>query len=253
MSTKLDTEIENDLWEQYYLNKSSGARDQLIMAYLPIVKVNARKMSSMYKNKADMEDIVNQGILALIDCIDKYDPDRGAQFSTFASIRIRGSIIDYIRKQDWVPRGIRKKSIDIENAFSRLQNELGRDPTDSELASMLHIDENELCKIMGETQRFSVLSFEEFIQENTVSILSEGSSIKTPEQSIQEQEIKEMIASAIDVLSEKERTIISLYYFEELKQKEIAFVLGLTESRISQIHSKALMKLKKKISYYLKE
>lgn len=246
-------QIDNELWEQYGRTRDRGIRDKIIMAYLPIVKMNAKRMSPVYKNHADLEDIVNQGVLALIDCIDKYDWTRGVRFDSYASIRVRGSIIDYIRKQDWVPRGIRKQSIDIENAASSLQVELGRSPTDRELADKMGMTTREVNKIIGESQSFAVLSFEDFLYDNTASTVKDNSPLDAPEQRLQEQEIRQIIAGAIDSLSEKERTVISLYYFEELKLKEIAFVLGLTESRISQLHTKALMKLKSKIGSYLKD
>ena len=180
-------------------------------------------------------------------------PNRGVRFDSYASIRVRGSIIDYIRKQDWVPRGIRKQSIDIENAAASLQIDLGRSPTDTELAKKVGITIGELNRIIGESQGFSVLSFEDFLYDNTASSIRDDSPIDAPEQRLQDQELRKIIAKSIDSLNEKERTVISLYYFEELKLKEIAFVLGLTESRISQLHTKALMKLKNKIGSYLKD
>jgi RNA polymerase sigma factor for flagellar operon FliA len=208
-------------------------------------------MSAIYKNHAELEDIVNQGVLALMDCIEKYDITRGVQFDSYASIRVRGSIIDYIRQQDWVPRGVRKKSIDIENTYAELHNEFGREPTDEELKERTGMPLDEINKIRGEAQGFSVLSYEELLEDSVFSLKYENTSFKSPELELEDSEIKSMIASAIDELNEQEKTVVSLYYYEELKIKEIAFVMGLTESRISQIHSKALMKLKMRLGSYM--
>ncbi len=246
-------EIDSKLWEEYQETHSPRIRNKILMAYLDIVKINARKMQAVYKNHAELEDIVNQGVIALIDCIDKYDYRRGVQFDSYASIRVRGSIIDYIRKQDWVPRSIRKKSIDIERACMDLQNELSRAPTDDELAARMGMQVEEMNHMIGEMQGFMVLSYEELLQDNLDDSEEHKSSIKTPEQVLQTDELKRVIANSIDELSEKEKTVISLYYYEELKLKEIAFVLGLTESRISQLHSKALMKLKCRVGGYMRE
>ena len=246
-------EITDEFWEKYQKTHSVCLRNQIVMAYLYIVEYNAKKMQPIYKSFADIEEVVNQGALALIDCIEKYDYRRGIQFDSYASIRIRGSIIDYIRKQDWVPRGLRKKSIDIENTAQELRDELGRNPTDNEISKKLNTTPQKINKIRDESQRFTVLFYEELLQENSYGLKNDKDipTFKTPDDGIINEELKKIIAEAVDTLGEKERTVISLYYVEELKQKEIAYVMGLTESRISQIHSKALVTIKKRIEKYL--
>lgn len=250
MYTSQKVEVDTDIWDRYRDTHSLSLRNTILTAYLDIVTFNVRRMSGTVKNKADLEDIINEGVIALISCIDKYDPRRGVQFDSFASIRVRGSIIDYIRKQDWVPRNIRKKSIDAENAYIEVQSINGRPATDSEVADRLGMDLSEYNKISSEAYGFALLSYEEFLQQNMLPLKEPTSPIKTPEQNLSEEELKKSMAEAIDRLGEKERMIISLYYYENLKLKEIAAVLGLTPSRVSQIHSKALMKLQKTLGEY---
>ncbi len=246
-------EISNEMWDQYRETKNPCIRNKILTNYLYIVTVNAKRMSAVYKNKADLEDVVNQGVIVLIECIERFDRQRGVQFDTYASIRVRGSIIDYIRKLDWVPRDIRKKSIHIGNVCMELQATLNRPPTDEEVAESIGMEINEFHKIISQSHSFSVLSYEELLTDSFSGIKEPVSTIKIPEQTIQENELKNVIAASIDRLSEKERIIISLYYYEELKLKEIAAVLGITPSRVSQLHAKALMKMRNMVGDYIKE
>ena len=246
-------EITDDVWAKYKSTHSTQIRNNILMTYLNIVKINAIRMNAVYRNHADLEDIVSQGIFVLMDCIEKFDPNRGVKFDTFATIRVRGSIIDYVRKQDWVPRNLRKKAKNIEDTYSQMQTQLGRQVSDLEVAEELGIEIDEYNKTVGESCGFSVLSYEELLQDNIPLFSKESLYSNVPELQVQEEELKNIIAISIDKLHDKERAVISLYYYEELKLKEIAQVLGLTESRISQIHSKAIMKLKGMIKNYLYE
>ena len=248
---KEQEQVNKELWDKYRKTKNIAIRNKILTQYLYIVTVNAKRMSAIYKNKVELEDIVNQGVIALMDCIERYDIKRGVQFDTFASIRVRGSIIDYLRKQDWVPRDVRKMSLNIENTYLDLVSSLNRQPTDEEVAATLGIDINDYHKILSQTNCFFMLSYEELLSE-TSGFMEPPSSIKAPEQKIQEEEIKNIIALSIDKLNDKERLIISLYYYEELKLKEIAVILGITPSRVSQIHTKALIKMKKTLNDYIK-
>ncbi|OJU14293.1 MAG: hypothetical protein BGN88_08840 [Clostridiales bacterium 43-6] len=252
MKGTLSPVIDDVVWLQYKQTHNLEIRNKILLSYLEIVKCNALKMSAVYKNRAELEDIVNQGIIVLMDCIEKFDPERGIKFDTFASIRVRGSIIDYIRNQDWVPRSLRKKAKDIENTYFELQNRLGREATDSEVARELNIDIHELNHVLSEANAFSVLSYEELLVENTQTF-NENIAADTPEKKLQDSELKKVIALAIDELNQNEKTVISLYYYEELKLKEIAEVLDLTQSRVSQIHSKAIIKIKNKLKKYMDE
>jgi len=245
-------QINNEMWDKYQETRNASLRNKILTNYLYIVTINAKRMSGIYKNKAELEDVVNQGVIALMECIERYDWRRGVQFETFASIRVRGSIIDYIRKQDWVPRDVRKKSIHIENVYLEMQTTLNRPPTDEEVAKSIGIGIDEFYKITSQSQSFSLLSYEELL-DGAYSFKDQSSSIKLPEQKLQEDEIKNVIASSIDQLNEKEKLVVALYYYEELKLKEIAVVLGITPSRVSQIHTKALIKMKKILCDYIKE
>jgi len=244
--------IGNEIWDKYHKTKNIGLRNQILTNYLYIVTINAKRMSSMYKDKAELEDIVNHGALALIECIERFDSSRGVQFDTYASIRVRGSIIDYLRKNDWIPRDVRKVSIQIENAYTELQNLLNRSPKDEEVAESLGMGLKDFHKMLSKASGIFTLSYEELLNES-YSFKEPESSIKVPEQNIQEDELKSVIASSIDKLNEKERLIVSLYYYEELKLKEIAAVLGITASRVSQIHTGALIKMKKTLSDYIND
>ncbi|HHV50837.1 MAG TPA: FliA/WhiG family RNA polymerase sigma factor [Clostridiales bacterium] len=251
MNTAYALNITDDIWEQYKATRSLELRNKILMNYLGIVKCIAIKMNSVYKSKADMEDIINEGVLVLMDCIEKYDPDRGAKFETYASFRIRGAIIDFIRNQDWVPRSLRKKVKTVEDAYYKLQSESDNNVSDEEVAAHLNISIDELNKTIGEANSFFLLSYEEMLLDNSAfnNFLVEDST----EWQIHEEELKSVIAQSIDELNENERAVISLYYYEELKLKDIARVLGVTQSRVSQIHAKALMKMKNKLKKYLEE
>lgn len=238
--------ITEETWDKYRDNPTRELRNQILMAYMNVVTCNVRKMFPIFKGYAETQDIVNQGIIVLMECIDKYDRSRGVQFDSYASVRVRGSIIDYVRKQDWIPRGVRKKSIEVEAAYQTLQNHLGRPAEDAEVAQYLGIDIEELNKRLSEAYGAAVFSFEEMTQENLIG----NSGLGNPEQETQCAELREILADAIDGLEAKERLVVSLYYYEELKLKEIALVMGVTPSRVSQIHAKAMMKLKSLMRAY---
>lgn len=250
MANHKDEMFDNEIWLKYRATQDICLRNKILDNYLYIATVNAKRMSSIYRSKAELEDVVNECVLALIDCIEKFDPERGVQFDTYASIRIRGAIIDFMRKQDWVPREVRKRSMQIEDTYAELQAELGRNPNDEEVAEQMDLTIDEFRQLISQAQRFSVLSYEELL-DSAYNLQDRESSIKAPEQTIQEEEIKSVLATSIDSLKEKERLIISLHYFEELKLREIAVILNLTPSRVSQIHTTALMKMEKYLQNYL--
>lgn len=249
MQTAEIEKITQEHWKKYSETHSQALRNQILMAYMHVVTCNVRKMVPVFKGYAETQDIVNQGVIALMECIDKYDFGRGVQFDSFASIRVRGCIIDYVRKQDWIPRGVRKKSTEISNAYQDLQSQFGRPATDTEVAGHLGLEIEELNKTLSEVYGSAVFSFEELVQENVVEITDSG--IGTPEQELQKKELKQILAKAIDKLDEKERMVVSLYYFDDLKLKEIALVMGITPSRVSQLHSKAMLRLKNMMNGFI--
>lgn len=246
---------DTSIWEKYEQTRDIKLRNEILKSYLYIVTCSIKKMWVALGNREDIEDMTSQGVIELINCIERYDWRRGIQFDSYASIRVRGSIIDYIRKKDWVPRDIRKKVKLLNETYQEMQSELGRPPSDGELATKLNISESDVGKIRCDELCSNVLTFEELLINNELSSMEKVSENEAlyPDNALLENEFKEKLAEFIDELDEKERTVISLYYYEELKLKEIAFVLGLTASRVSQIHSKALSKLKKRIESYMNE
>lgn len=244
--------ITAETWEEYQRTHDTEMRNEILMAYIDIVTFSARRLNAVYNGMMQTGDIINQGVLSLIECIDRYDPSRGIQFDTFASIRVRGAIIDYIRKQDWVPRRVRKKSKEIGDAYCELQNKTGRQASDTEVAEYLGMDVDELNKTLGEVNSAAVLYFEDLLQNNAENF-EEPDKTPTPEQKFQKTELREQMAAAIDRLDEKEKTVISLYYYENLKLKEIALVMNVTASRVSQLHSRALLKLQSMLGDYVKD
>jgi len=242
--------VSDEVWKSYKETKNVETRNYILMQYLYIVKFIASRMYSTYKNLADQDDIISCGSIALLNSIDRFDYTRDIKFETFASIRVRGAMIDYLRKQDWVPRTVRKSLKDIDAAYASLQHELGRDPADEEIAAKLDINLDDYYETVGKTYSTNILSIEELITDNLANLIP--ASEDTPEKHYEDRELINVISQAIDSLSDKERTVISLYYYEGLKAKQIAGVLEISESRVSQIHSKALIKLKYALQKYIK-
>lgn len=241
------------LWEKYSTTKDKQIKDQLIVNYIPLVKYVAGKVSIQVGQYVEFDDLVSSGIFGLIDAIDKYDYRAGNKFETYATLRIRGSMIDAIRKLDWIPRSIRQKNKKIEIAYRKLEQELNREPTDEELARELEISVKELEEEMRKANVSALVSLDEERGDDGHSTLYDASSNNldaTPEDEYSKKELKEMLVEALDTLNEKEKIVISLYYFDDLTLKEIAKVLEVTDSRVSQIHSKALFKLQNKLGKY---
>lgn len=245
--------IDEGVWKEYSKTRDITLRNRILDAYLYIVSVNIKRMNLTSSYRQEIEDITNQGILELIKCIDRYDYTRGIQFDTYASIRVRGSILDYIRKKDWVPADVRKRVRELNECIARFRAEHHREPLDSELSREMGISTDELNEIRRNELNMNLLNFEELIY-NAESSGNEDLSradVSRPEDKTLGEELKKIIAQSVDDLDPSERTVISLYYFEGLKFKDIAFVMNVTPSRITQIHMKALKKLKDKISRYL--
>lgn len=242
------------LWQAYSESRSQDLRNEIVMYYSGLVKMIALRMRGTYKNYAQVDDVVNQGIIALIDTVEKFDVSKGFKFETFATIKVKGAVIDYIRAQDWVPRRLRKLSGELDNAYNELYSELGRQPANAELAKKLNITLEQLDRVMESTYNFNMLSYEEVVWQKMSAMGEEpmSESIEdSPERKFMETELKGQLAASIESLNERERLIVSLYYYEKLKLKEIADVLGVTESRVCQIHSTALIKMKKIMSDYV--
>lgn len=244
-----------ELWLLYSRTRRPDVRDELIRHYSYLVRCIARKIVGHYEYFSELEDLVSEGLIALMDSVQKFDLSKNVKFETYASIRIRGAMIDYIRRQDCFPRRLKKMAKQLSEADEALCSKLKREPTDAELADYLNMSEDEYGKILAETCTMNMLSFEELIYEKgseNLTLRMSGDS-PGPEQSIAEKELQTVLAENISRLDEKEQIVISLYYREELKIREIAGILGISDSRVSQIHSSALKKLKDSIGTYLKQ
>ncbi len=245
-----------DLWLEYGRSRDNAIRNMLIVQYSYIVKCIALKTVGRYQHFNYMDDIVNEGLIALLDAVEKFDPQKKVKFETYASIKVRGAMIDYIRKQDCFPRRLKRIAKNIIEAENDLNHRLGRTPTDQELADFLEVSLEEYEKMQAETCALNMLSFEEIIYEKgleNIEISLTGDPIRGPEQVVAEKELEDVLAKDIEMLNDKEKIVISLYYKEQLKIKEISDVMGISDSRVSQIHSNALRKLKKHLTDYFNQ
>ncbi|MEL7649249.1 MAG: FliA/WhiG family RNA polymerase sigma factor [Sedimentibacter sp.] len=242
---------ENYLWEQYALTKDVRIRNQIIEKYSYLVKIIALKLRGIYQNYGDVDDIVNEGIIALIDVIDKFDLSKNIKFETYATIRIRGSIIDYVRKQDWIPRKVKNDFKTVKEAQDALSYKLGREPEDHEVAHHLKMNMHEYNSIIRNAHGTTMLSFEELLSEANVREMETSNGYELPEQELESKELCQVLKDNINKLNEKEKLVVSLYYKEELKLKDIAEVMCISNSRVSQIHTSALEKLEQGLRLYL--
>lgn len=233
-----------ELWEKYKETSNQELKEELIIKYIPLVKIVAGRMYNFYGSKVEFDDLVGYGVLGLIDSIDKFDLDKNIKFETYAQIRIRGSIIDNIRKLDWIPRSLRKKAKEVQKAMLELENKLGHAPSNEELSSYMDISIDEVENLLSDISTFNMISLEEFLTDKSDGVLESKSDLDSPEFIYEKSEIQGNLIEAIEELPEKEKLIISLYYYDELTYKEIGNILNLSESRISQIHSKSILKIK---------
>jgi RNA polymerase sigma factor for flagellar operon FliA len=240
-------------WRAYKESGSVEARNDIVLAYIDLVKRIVLRFKGSYSNYGQLDDMINQGMIALIDAVEKFDPGMGNKFETFASLKIKGAVIDFMRKQDWIPRNQRTLVKELNAIYETLYSELGREPSKEEIAARMGIDTDRLEKVLQKRQSAMILSYEEAINEKMMTafpLLTEQKDLDAPEVEMLREELKQQLISAIGGLGEKERLVISLYYYENLKLREIAEVMRITESRVSQIHSAAIMKLRHKIEIY---
>jgi RNA polymerase sigma factor for flagellar operon FliA len=245
----MSAESKNKLWQEYSKKRTTQLQEQIIMEYAGLVKIVAGRLSMYFGNNVEYDDLVGCGIFGLIDAIDKFDYTKGIKFETYASLRIRGAILDQIRKMDWIPRSIRQKQRKIEQAYQAFELKSGRGASDKEIAKELEISLDELDIWKNQTKITNIISLDEFIEQGSEVCIehSFNANRESPENVVERQELKEIITKSLKSLTEKERTVIILYYYEELTLKEISHILEVSESRISQLHTKALQKLKNKI------
>lgn len=242
----MDEKSLKKLWETYSLTKEHKIKEQLIIEYAQVVKYVAGRLSMYLGSNVEFDDLVGYGIFGLIDAIDKFDLSKGIKFETYASLRIRGAILDNIRKMDWIPRSVRKKQKSIEGAYQKLESELSRLVKDEDMALELEISVTEYLKWQNQTKALMLTSFEDYVEkggEGSIETFGKSRFI-LPEENIEKEELKKTLVKAITGLSEKEKKVITLYYYEELTLKEISHIMEVSESRISQLHTKALGKMK---------
>ena len=232
---------------------SSENMEQVILEYSPMIKYVANRIALRLPSHIEVDDLISVGVMGLIDAIEKYDPTRGAKFKTYAEFRVRGSILDELRSLDWVPRSIRQKAANVDAVSHKLQARFGRPPEDEEVAAEMGVSLEQFFATLNETKSMPLISLEdlgiakESGERRSLLECLAGKSDVDPQTQLRLTELKSIIAKAIDSLPEKERLMISLYYYEELTMREIGEVLGITESRVSQIHSKAVFRLRTKL------
>jgi len=243
----------NELWDEYIRTRNDLLREKLIMEYLHLVKYSAGRVAVRIPNYIEIDDLFASGLLGLIQAIEKYDQNREIKFETYAYYRIKGAMLDELRKQDWFPRSLRHKEKLIENAMSKLENRLGRHPRDSEMAKHLKISIKEYYKWIDEVSLTNLTSLDKSIPSNNeglYSIISESHEKKNkndPFNNLEKKELLNIIAATLDEMQENEKLVLTLYYYEDMTLKEIGKVLNVSESRVCQIHTKSILRLKSRV------
>lgn len=238
------------LLEEYGMSRSEALRNEIVLKNLGLVRACALSLRNTFIKYGDVDDVVNEGVIALMEAIDSYDPAKGAKFETYASLKVRGAIIDYVRRQDWVPRPVRKFARDLDKANSILYNQYNRAPTNGELAEYLGMSEDKLLRGMADAANAVTLSFEELLYEDNFEdapTANDGTDSR-----LLREERRRVIADAISSLREKERQVITLYYYKSMKYSDIAKVIGVSESRVCQINTKAMLALKAALEPYIR-
>lgn len=243
----MDKKDINSVWKQYHETKDPQLKHLLIEKYVYLLKLVAGRLGIYLSQYIDLDDLVGYGALGLIDAIDKFDLSKNVKFETYASLRIRGAILDAVRKLDWVPRTLRKKQKELDRAYVDLEVKLGRQPQDAEMAEYLGIASNEYDELLKEINVAALVSIDEYSYQ--VETLKD-SKTEMPDFKLEEKEMKKALADLIASLPEREKQVVFLYYFEEFTLKEISGVLGVSESRISQMHTKAVSRLRAKLQQY---
>lgn len=241
------------LWETYRKSPTPEMREQIILEYAPLVKVVAGRLSMYLGYNVEYEDLVSYGIFGLIDAIDKFDMQKDVKFETYASLRIRGAILDQIRKMDWIPRTVRQKQKKIDEAIRNIEMRTGKNATDEQVAGELGLEQEELMEWQSRLKITNVISLNEFLEQGQEPVMDArgNSHFSQPEDVVSESELKQVLEEALEVLTEKEKKVILLYYYEDLTLKEISKVLEVSESRVSQLHTKALLKMRAKMGKYM--
>lgn len=239
MNNLRQEEIEK-LWKAYKQNNDEKAREALILHFLPLVKSVVNRLKSRFPPHITTDELESCGLLGLLDAIAKFEPNRGKDFPTYCKVRIKGAVLDELRALDWAPRSLRKKEQELEKAYAHLEQNMGRSPTEEEVTKFLNIPLVKLHALLAQINRITYLSLEDILQDKKWSE-------DTPIDELIKSENRSLLAEAIETLPKRERLVISLYYYEELTLKEVGEVLGVSESRASQIHASAILHLRTKL------
>ncbi len=259
MSVEKTAHNEETLWQEYLLSKSPVTRETIILKYAPLVKYVAGRVAIGLPSNVEFDDLVSFGIFGLMDAIEKYDPSRGIKFETYAIARIRGSILDGLRSNDWVPRSVRQKARELERTCAELENRLGRSATDQEISEAMNMGIHDFYELLSEVSCTTLSSLDELWMvhsndEDSVRVLDlvRNNDSEDPLYQVEIEEVKSTLGTAIDCLPERERMVIALYYYEGLTLKEIGEIMEISESRVSQIHTKAIFRLRGRLNRWRK-
>ncbi len=241
------------LWVSYQKSPSLEMREKLIIEYAPLVRIVAGRLNLYLGSHMEFEDLTSYGIFGLIDAIDKFDLEKEVKFETYASLRIRGSILDQIRKMDWIPRTIRQKQKQIDEAIKQIEINEGRAALDEEIAAKLGISEDIYSQWQTQLSITNVISLNEFVEQGSEPVMDarHNSHFDQPDKAVEKNELKSALYKSLELLTEKEKKVILLYYYEEMTLKEISEILEVSESRISQLHTKAIQKMKITMGDYM--
>lgn len=244
-----------ELWSAFTTSRDQAARERLILHYSPLVKYVAGRVGAGLPPNVEQSDLVSYGVFGLIDAVEKFDPERSIKFESYAMTRIRGAILDGLRANDWIPRSLRHKARDVQNAYAALQSRLHRTPTEPEVAAELGITEAQLHAIFRQLAFANVVALDDFLtpsgdggvglslRETLADVHAED-----PVAAAEAVEVRRLLAGAIAALPPREQTVVTLYYYEHLKLAEIGRVLGVTESRVCQLHTRAVLQLRARLA-----
>ena len=233
------TENIEELWQMYATEKSVTVRNRIAEYYLPLVRLVAGRIAISLPQHVDREDLLSSGFFGLLDAIERYELNRGNKFETYAGVRVRGAMLDHLRAKDWIPVSVRQNIKKYEKAVAHLEGELGRTATDEELAAELDLTIDGLHHLEGQVSAATIIPLEEYLRTDSPASMEDG-----PVEHAEWTEVKETLAAAIEKLPEKERIVVGLYYYDEMTLKEIAAILHLSEARISQLHTKAIFRMR---------
>ena len=236
---KIQVKDLDTLWAVYQKDRNPEIREKLVNHYLPLVKVVAGRIAMGMPQYVEREELISNGYFGLLEALERFDPQRGFKFETYAVVRIRGAILDAIRAQDWIPVSVRQKARNYAQVMAELEQQLGRSANDGEIAAAMNMNAQEFNQFIGQLQATTIMPLEDYTHSDTLA-----DSAESPSEQAEISEVKDTLVSAINRLPEKEKIVVSLYYYEGMTLKEISLILKLSEARISQLHTKAVFRLR---------